>query len=195
MFHLTKYIVIVTCLLIAAGGCSQSKVSSTNSASQLSGQEMLAFGDSMLYQLESNGVLKRNRKEYGRKPVIMWTKFRNMTDDPQMSRAYEFMYNSLEAAMVNSGKATVNLALGGRDKRNEYAQDFSSIDDNEDVNQTYQAGGQISQPTLIMRVEVVSAKTRSGRNTQYDYMAKITLIDGKTRDAAWIGTVPLTKYR
>lgn len=195
MFHLTKYIIIVSCLVIAAGGCSQSKVSSTNSASQISGQEMLGFGDSMLYQLESNGVLKRNRKEYGRKPVIMWTRFRNRTDDPQMSRAYEFMYNSLEAAMVNSGKATVNLALGGKDKRNEYAQDFSDIDENEDVNQTYTAGGQVSQPTLLMQVDVVSTKTRSGRSTQYDYQAKVALLDGKTRDMVWSGLVNMTKFQ
>lgn len=178
------FVVLTACMLsLPVIGCSQSRVSSTNSASQLSGQEFRQFGDALVGNLRQNGVLDRNRIAYGRMPVIMWSRFVNSTDDPQMGRGYKFMYNSLEEAMVNSGEGTVTSAIGGSDVRNP------------------DAGGDLRQfgvevdplnPTLIMEVEVVSTKVRGNRGTQYDYDAKVTLIDVKTSTKVWIGRIPMT---
>ncbi|MDP6890473.1 MAG: hypothetical protein QF471_04020 [Phycisphaerales bacterium] len=184
--------VCLALLMVAAVGCSQSKnVSSVNSASQISGAEFRDFGNLLVDKLGKNRVLLDNREEYGRKPVIMWTRMKNTTNDPQISRSYEFMYNSLQEALVNSGAATITDRWGGADKRNQYANDVDDIDMSEDAAHDYTISGKASKPTLLMAVEIVEAKTVGRKGTQYDYDAKVVLTDASTKEQVWIGLIPV----
>ena len=184
--------VCLALLMMTAVGCSQSKnVSSVNSASQISGAEFREFGNLLVDRLGENRVLLDNREEYGRKPVIMWTSMKNMTNDPQISRSYNFMYNSLQEALVNSGAATITARWGGADKRNQFANDVDDIDMSEDVAQDYTLSGKASKPTLLMAVEIVGAKTVGRKGTQYDYDAKVVLIDASTKEQVWVGLIPV----
>ena len=101
------------------------------------------------------------------------------------------MYNSLQEALVNSGAATITARWGGADKRNQFANDVDDIDMSEDVAQDYTLSGKASKPTLLMAVEIVGAKTVGRKGTQYDYDAKVVLIDASTKEQVWIGLIPV----
>lgn len=184
----------LTCGISA--GCSQTKVSSMNTSKSLSGSELDTFGNKLKADLVADGVLERARRKAGHEPVIMFTQFRNRTNDRKLDNSWRILYNSLESAMVNTGLATVTEVISTRDGNYDAdLKDANKLDSDPDFDQSTGtvASGARHKPDLAMSVEIVSAKSTAGKNTEYFYNAQVRFAEVGSGTLVWSGRITLNK--
>ena len=198
MHRTIKAVLIATSLaaLAAAPACSRTTYSNraANRADTLIASDWSMFADHVVASIDSNRLASRYSRD-GRPPVIVIGDFKNRTSNASFTRQKDFMYNEVQAALVNSGMFTVNMDIAGAGGDIEpLIREIRQLRDSDEYDQrTTQPRGRLRAPDLILYGEINRIIARAGRSTQYDYQVNTRMIDAETGEAVWFGTIPLSK--
>lgn len=183
--------------LAPVSGCSQTTVTrdSITTIDALGIEEWNAFAQEMVNSMVSSGVLDRYRGPYNEPVVIAIGDFRNKTTRAAFTRERETMYNSIQTAIINSGKGVVNRDVAGTGGDVEgLLGDLADLRDSAEYDQgTVTPPGQALAPRLVLSGEFINIEQSAGRTRQVDYQISCEMIDARTRTSVWIGTFDLSK--
>lgn len=197
MTRRTVAVAMTTALGLAVlGGCSQTRTTtgSVNDAKTLTGQDWYDFAAQLVASLEERQISQRYTNN-GRPPVVVIGDFKNNTSKAGFTRQKDFMYNALQTELVNSGRYTVNMDIAGEGGDVEtMIRDARLLRGSDEYDQsTVAQRGTMLAPDLILYGEIGRIIAEEGRTKQYDYQVNTRMIDVRTGQAVWFGTIPLSK--
>ncbi|MCP3913969.1 MAG: hypothetical protein GY711_00255 [bacterium] len=143
------------------------------------------FAAEMVTSMTETGVLERYR-ESGQPVVIAIGDFRNDSTNPKASREKDFMYNEIREAIVNSGRAQVNMDIAGTGGHvDRLLQEIHHLVDDPRYDPNSREFGGAPIPRLVLHGQFISSERKSGRSTQVLYAASARLIEVQNATTVW----------
>jgi len=148
----------------------------------------------MVRQMNEAGILRRYSGPANEPVVVAIGDFQNRTSNLNFTFNRNFMYNTIETALINSGQATVNMDIAGTGGTVDgLMKSIQDLRGSPLYDPTTYAGGRARIPALILFGSIDASSVTSGNRTQYDYQVNVRLLDVETRTAVWSGLVDFSK--